>query len=132
MSKKTALLILLWQLSVVLIFHFLVYWEQIPYDKVWAGRLSSLEEMKTFETISILVNVFLLTVLLIKRKLIKAQKENKIINALIWVFAVFFGLNTIGNLFSESLLELILGTLLTLVSTILCIIIVKKDSKMAI
>lgn len=132
MSKKTALLIMLWQLGVVLIFHFLVFWEQIPYDKVWAGRLNSLEEMKTFETISILLNVFILTILLIKRKLIKRKKENKIINALIWVFAVFFGLNTIGNFFSESILELILGTLLTLVSTILCVIIVKKENKRAI
>ncbi|AKP50187.1 hypothetical protein [Cyclobacterium amurskyense] len=132
MKKKTALVIMFGLLGVVLVFHFLVFFQFIPYDIVWAGRLNSVEEMKTFETFSILLNIFLLTILFIKYKLIEREKENKIINALIWVFAAFFGLNTIGNLFSESLLELILGTLLTLVSTILCVIIVKKDRKMAI
>jgi len=126
MSKKTALLIMLWQLGVVLIFHFLVFWEQIPYDKVWAGRLNSVEEMKTFETFSILVNVFIMTILVVKHKLLKREKGNKIIDVLIWVFAVFFGLNTIGNLFAQNIIELILGTLLTVISTILCVIIVKK------
>jgi len=126
MSKKTALLIMLWQLGVVLIFHFLVFWEQIPYDKVWAGRLNSVEEMKTFETFSILVNVFIMTILVVKHKLLKREKGNKIIDVLISVFAVFFGLNTIGNLFAQNIIELILGTLLTVISTILCVIIVKK------
>ncbi|WP_339923407.1 hypothetical protein [uncultured Cyclobacterium sp.] len=132
MDKRKALVIMFCLLGVVLVFHFLVFFEFIPYDKVWAGRLKSVEEMKTFETISILLNIFLLTILFVKLKLIERKKENKIINAFIWVFAAFFGLNTIGNLFSESLLELILGTFLTLVSTILCIIIVKKDSKLVI
>ncbi|EPR66765.1 hypothetical protein ADICYQ_4197 [Cyclobacterium qasimii M12-11B] len=126
MGKRKALVIMFWLLGVVLVFHFSVFFEFIPYDKVWAGRLKSVEEMRKFETVSIFLNVFLLTILQIKRKLLIRKKENKVINALIWVFAAFFGLNTIGNLFSESLLELILGTLLTLVSTILCIIIVKK------
>ena len=117
---------MLWQLGVVLIFHFLVFWEQIPYDKVWAGRLNSVEEMKTFETFSILVNVFIMTILVVKHKLLKREKGNKIIDVLISVFAVFFGLNTIGNLFAQNIIELILGTLLTVISTILCLIIVKK------
>lgn len=127
MKKKVAAIIMFLLLGVVLIFHFLILIEQIPYDKVWAGKLNSVEEMKSFETFSILLNTFILTVLCIKyRQMVKGVK-NKPIDILIWVFAVFFMMNTVGNLFSESTIELILGTSLTLTSAILCFVIVKKE-----
>ena len=100
--------------------------EQIPYDKVWAGKLNSVEEMKSFETFSILLNVFMLTVLYMKYRQLEKEVKNKVIDILIWIFAGFFALNTVGNLFSKSMIELILGTFLTLTSAILCFVIVKK------
>ncbi len=109
--------------------HFLIFAEQIPYDKIWAGRLNSVEEMKSFEAFSILLNLFMLFILFIKYKQLEKAKENKIIDLIIWGFCVFFALNTIGNLFAESIVELILGTALTLVSSILCFIIVKKNKR---
>lgn len=126
MSKKVAIKILFGLLGAVLIYHFLIFFEFIPYDKVWAGRLNSVEEMKTFETFSILVNVFMITVLIIKYQNLLNNKPNRIIDILIWVFALFFSLNTFGNLFSENILELIFGTLFTLIAAILCVFIVKK------
>lgn len=114
-------------LGSILIFHFLVITEQIPYDKVWAGKLNSVEEMKVFEAFSILINLFMVLVLSIKYKLLENGKSNKAIDIFIWVFVVFFALNTIGNMFAKSLIELILGGILTLVSSILCFIIVKKE-----
>lgn len=129
MDKKTALIIMFFALGIVLIFHFLIFLEQIPYDKVWAGKLNSVEEMKTFAIFSISINVFMLTILFIKYKLLEKEKMNIIIDILIWVFAVIFGLNTMGNLFAKNMIELILGTFLTLISSILCIIIVKKNDR---
>ncbi|MCK0191420.1 hypothetical protein [Arenibacter sp. F20364] len=126
MNKKVAIKIMFFLLGTILIFHLLIFTQQIPYDKVWAGRLNSVEEMKTFEAFSILMNVFMILVLFIKYKLLGSGKTNKAIDILIWIFAGFFALNTIGNLFAKSMLELILGTFLTLVSCILCFIIVKK------
>lgn len=126
MKKQSALKIMFVLLGSVLVFHFLIFFEQIPFDKVWAGRLKSTEEMKAFESFSIGLNVLILIVLLIKRSLINSNKENKFINGCIWVIVAFFSLNTIGNLFAESILELILGTTLTLTSSILCFFIVKK------
>lgn len=126
MSKKVAIKILFGLLGAVLIYHFLIFFEFIPYDKVWAGRLNSVEEMKTFETFSIMVNVFMITVLIIKYQNLLNNKPNRIIDILIWVFALFFSLNTFGNLFSENILELIFGTLFTLIAAILCVFIVKK------
>lgn len=114
-------------LGALLIFHVLIFTEQIPYDKVWAGKLNSVEEMKAFEAFSIFINLFMVLILSIKYKLLESGKSNKAIDILIWVFVVFFALNTIGNMFAKSLIELILGGILTLASCILCIIIVKKE-----
>lgn len=127
MSKKVALIIMFFILGILLIFHFLIFTEQIPYDKVWAGKLNSVEEMKSFETFSILINVFMLVVLLIKYKQLKKEIKNKVVDILIWIFVAFFAVNTLGNLFAKSMIELILGTLLTLSSSILCFIVVKKE-----
>ena len=126
MSKKVALIIMFFILGTILIFHFLIFTEQIPYDKVWAGKLNSVEEMKSYEIFSILLNVFMLVVLIIKYKQLERKERNKIIDIFIWIFAIFFALNTLGNLFAQSLIELILGSLLTLISSILCFIIVKN------
>mgnify|MGYP000356730809 FL=1 len=127
MSKKVALISTVFILGTILIFHLLIFTEQIPYDKVWAGKLNSVEEMKKFEMFSILINIFILMILLVKFRQIKLDKRNKVIDTLIWGFAIFFALNTIGNLFSKNIIELIFGTLLTLVLSVLCILIVKKE-----
>ena len=127
MSKKVALIIMFCILGGILIFHFLVFSELIPYDKVWAGKLNSVPEMKAFETFSIVLNAFILTILVVKYNLLERKKRHKAIDILIWIFSAFFALNTIGNLFAQSIIELILGTLLTLLLSILCIIIVKKE-----
>lgn len=114
-------------LGTILIFHVLIITELIPYEIVWAGKLNSVEEMKSFETFSILINVFMLAVLFIKYKQLERGQRNKVVDILIWVFVVFFALNTIGNLFAQRMIELILGSLLTLISSILCFIIVKNN-----
>ena len=126
MKKKVALISMFFILGIVLIFHTLILTELIPYDKVWAGKLNSVEEMRSFETISILLNAFMLIVLYLKYRKLGQGTSSKVIDILIWIFAGFFVLNTLGNLFSKSMVELILGTLLTLTSAILCFVIVKK------
>jgi len=73
MNKKVALIIMFFILGIVLIFHFLILTNQIPYEKVWAGKLNSIEEMKSFETISILLNIFMLTILIVKYKQLKRK-----------------------------------------------------------
>ena len=127
MTKKVALWIMFFLLGLVLIFHFLIITELIPFDKVWAGNLKSVDEMRRFETFSILINTVMLIVLISKYRLLKRGKHNRIIDVLIWIFAALFALNTLGNLFSQSMIELILGTFLTLTSAILCVIIVRKE-----
>ena len=129
MSKKNALILMFCILGALLILHTLIITEQIPYEKVWAGKLNSVEEMRLFETFSILLNVFILAILILKYNFLQKRKNNRVIDMLIWVFVWLFILNTIGNLFAKSMIELVLGTLVTLASAILCFIIVRKKSK---
>jgi len=88
MKKKVVLIIMFFILGIVLLFHFLIFTEQIPYDKVWAGKLNSVEEMKSFETFSILLNTFILTVLYIKYIQLLKGVNSKVIDILIWIFSV--------------------------------------------
>lgn len=118
-------------LSAVIVFHILILSEIIPYTAVWAGRLRTDQEMYVFETISILINVVLLLALLQKVNYIKRIFSEKLLNIILWIFVVIFALNTFGNLFSKNIVELILGTALTAISSFLCWIIVrKKEEKM--
>lgn len=125
-KKKVALILMFVLLGVLLTFHVIIMSGVIPYDIVWAGKLKSYDEMIRFETVSILINSSMLFVFVMKYRLLGNERNNKIIDAIIWIFAALFLLNTVGNLFSESTLELILGTALTLLSAILCVVIVKR------
>ena len=64
-------------------------------------------------------------VLLVKYRFEKLNKEPRIINLLLWVFGVFFLLNTVGNLFAQSIWELIFGTLATATLSVACMYIAK-------
>ena len=85
--------------------------------------------MRAFETFSIVLNIFMLSILSIKYKLLEKNKTNRVIDLFIWIFAILFAINTLGNLFAQNILELIFGTLLTLISSILCIVIVIVKKK---
>ena len=126
MSKQIALIIMFFILGILLLFHFLILTELIPYHIVWAGKLSSVEEMRVFEIISISLNTFMLSVLYLKYRQLARGIRNEIIDILIWIFAGFFALNTVGNLFSKSITELVIGTFLTLTSSILCLVIAQN------
>lgn len=127
LRKNTALNLMIGLLSIVIIFHLCVLFEIISYKIVWAGKINSVDEMKVFEIISIVINVLLIIILLFKSKNIKKNVSNRIVNVIIWVFVFLFALNTIGNLFAKSMIEQVLGTAVTFVSSVLCWIIVRKD-----
>lgn len=126
LTPKTAIKILLVLHSLVILFQVLVLLQVLPYHIVWAGKINTKEQMVGFMSVSILINALLILILLIKWKNITNNISNKIINGLIWAFVLIFALNTIGNLFSESWIELIFGTTLTIISSFLCWRIVKE------
>ena len=127
-SQKQAISILIALLTAVLIFHALVLTGIIPYAIVWAGKISTAAEMRKLEVISILVNAFAILILILKAGYIQNKIPVKILNVIIWLLAVLFSLNTIGNLFAESGFELYFFTPLTFILAVLCLrITIKKN-----
>lgn len=124
LSQKQALNSMIILLGAVVHFHLLVAVQVIPYTIVWAGKLNTIEEMSTMETVSIGINTFMILVLLLKANYINNSIRPWVINALIWIFVVVFAVNTIGNLFAKTAFELYFFTALTFISTLLCLRIV--------
>lgn len=107
-------------LSLVLIYHILILTELIPYKIAWGGRLETKSQMYSFETVSIVINLLIMLVILIKGAYLKTNIPVGIINIFLWILTALFTLNTIGNLFSNNFLEMIIFTPLTFISAILC------------
>lgn len=104
MTNKLAIKILLGLVSAVILFHLCIIVKIIPYEITWGGRLQNDTEMYVSEVVSILINLFLGFVLLIKGAFIRPYLKWGI-NAILWVFFALFLLNTIGNLFAKTTFE---------------------------
>lgn len=119
------LLLIVFLLTVL--FHLLVLTGVIPFSGVWGGRLETVQDMYRFEAVSILINILVIFVLVQKRKNLLEGSPNKVINAVLWIFMGLFLLNTVGNLFAESVVEKVLATPLTLIISVLIYLINKKN-----
>ncbi len=128
MNVRLAIKIMLWSLVAIVLFHLCRVIKIIPYEITWGGRIKNDTEMYVFESISILLNLFLFFILLIKGNYMTAIIPMKIVNIILWIFLFLFGLNTIGNIFAETNFEKAF-TVLTLAFVILIWIMLKKDEK---
>ena len=128
MNPKNAMIIMLWLLAAVMLFHLSIVLKIIPYENTWGGRLKNDGEMYVFETISLVVNLFLFSILLIKGKYVKEYLSQKVVNIILWFFIMLFGLNTVGNILAETNFEKAFA-LVTLTFVILIWIILRKDKK---
>lgn len=125
-SPEKALKFMLGLLVIVVLFHFSILFQIIPYTIVWAGKLNTVNEMYAFEATSIAINLFLILILVAKGNYIKHPIPEKWLNGILWFFVVVFALNTIGNLFAKTVFEKVVFTPLTLISAIFIWIILKK------
>ena len=107
----------------VTLFHICVIVKIIPYTVAWGGILTNDKEMYVFESISILLNLFLSWILAMKGDLVKFKFSLKTINTILWIFFGVFILNTIGNIFAKTNFEkffaLLTGLLALLIWNIL-------------
>jgi len=127
MNYKTSINILLGLLIAVILFHIAVIAKAIPYDIAWGGRLQNDSEMYVFETISILINLFLGLLLLMKGDYVKFRFKERTIDIILWIFLVLFVLNTVGNIFAKTNFEKSFAVL-TFVSAILIWTILKPKN----
>ena len=128
MNSTTAIKIMSWLVTAIILFHMSIILKIVPYEITWGGSLKNDAEMYIFEIISILINLFLLTILFIKGKYLKEYIPLKYVNIILWIFLVLFGLNTIGNFLAETNFEKYFA-ILTLISSFLIWIIITKDKK---
>ena len=125
--SKYSIKLFLGLLLTVILFHICIILKIIPYDIAWGGRLTNDAEMYVFETTSILINIFLSIILLMKDNIIKYKFSDKIIKIILWTFFVIFVLNTIGNIFAKTTFEKFFS-ILTGISAVLIWNIVKKKN----
>ncbi len=123
-SFKVAIWTVTFLSTVIIGFHFLVLLQIIPYEIVWAGKLQTVNEMYVYESISIIVNVLLVVLVLVRGRMINPAISPRIVKSLLWIFVFIFLLNTLGNLASKTSLETMIATLLTFLLAILCLRIV--------
>ncbi len=121
-----AIKIFLGFLGAIILFHFCIITKIIPYDITWGGRLTNDTEMYVFETISILVNVFLSWVLLMKGNFVKYKFSAQVVNIILWIFFAIFILNTVGNIFAKTNFEKLFAFLTGFFSILLWMILRKN------
>lgn len=122
---NNAIKVFLGLLVMIILFHLSIITKIIPYNITWGGRLTNDNDMYVFETISILVNVFLCWVLLMKGNLVQYKFPYRVVNIILWVFFAIFILNTIGNIFAKTSFEKQFALLTGLFSMLLWTILVK-------
>lgn len=108
-------------------FHLGIIAKLIPYDVAWGGRLKTDNEMYTFEIISVLVNLSLISVLLIKGSYLKFQVNKNAVNIVLWGFFFLFSLNTIGNILANTTFEKLFSVLTLILAILIWNILRKKE-----
>ncbi|MFY8035966.1 MAG: hypothetical protein ACOVMQ_02305 [Cyclobacteriaceae bacterium] len=89
----------------VLVFHLLILVKVIPYSITWGGKLQTDSEMYVFETISILINLFFVSLVLQRVGMRPLLLSETLVTVLLWIFFGLFVLNTIGNIFATTPIE---------------------------
>ncbi len=104
-NSNYSIKILLGLILAVILFHLAIIFKVIPYAIVWGGRLRTTTEMYVFETVSILINIFLAVILLMKDNRIRHRFKASVVNVILWIFFGIFVLNTIGNILAKTTFE---------------------------
>jgi len=117
-TERFALNGLITILSLFILFHLLVILNVIPFGVVWGGTMKDRSQMLTFETVSIIINIFMLAVAVIKAGYLKTSIKQVTIRVILWIMLAFFVFNTLGNLLSGNQFEKIVFAPVTLILSI--------------
>ncbi len=112
----------------VILFHICIILKIIPYNIAWGGNLTNDNEMYVFEAISILVNLFLSWILLMKGGFVNFKFSTQSLNIILWIFFAIFILNTVGNLLAKTLFEKFFAILTGLSAVLLWYILTQKKT----
>ena len=114
-SERLAANSMLFILSAIVVFHFLIMAGIIPFEFVWGGQLKNQTEMLQFESVSIALNLLILALTAIKTGLLKINLKPTFLKVSFWLMTVLFTLNTFGNLLAVHTIETLIFTPLTFI-----------------
>ena len=96
--------------AIFILFHLVIilgilFFNFVPIDYIWGGKLQSEEQLLYFEIFSLLVQSVCLFLTLIKAGYLEVPKLQAVAHAGMWVLFVLFLLNTLGNILAETYFE---------------------------
>ena len=118
-SKTTAANSIIASCFLIICYHLLIVSGFISYKYVWGGRLENVQQMYTFEAISLFINSLLIFLTMIQMQYIKPYIPIKIAQRILLFLCILLCFNTVGNLFSVSVVEKVVFTPVTAILAIL-------------
>jgi len=129
LKPKIAVRFLLLILIPLTIFHISILIKIAPQEIIWGGRSNNEGEVYLLESISLLATLYLILLLLIRGSFIQPLLSPKVVNISLWVFLIFFILNTVGNMLAKSTTEQVFALLTMAMSVLLWTILKKQDAQ---
>ena len=83
----------------------IVFFDYVPVDYLWGGRMETKEQLMKFEIASLLVMALCFILVLLRRNNTKYPKIQKVLTILFWLLSLLFLLNTIGNFLAKTYFE---------------------------
>ena len=120
-SEKFAAYGILSLLCIFVVFHILVLCGILPSNIVWGGRITNRNELIRMETVSILINLVIISIVAVRAGILKLKINSTILRIAFWLMFVLFTLNTIGNLLSKNEFEKSAFTPITFLLAIFCL-----------
>lgn len=124
-SFRFAINLILSILGILVVFHLCVLSGLIPGDIVWGGKFQNESQLMKFEILSVIINAFMILIVAMKGQYVRIRLPIKLLDIILWLMTLLFMLNTIGNLFANTLTETIIFTPITIILTVLCFRIVR-------
>ena len=100
----------------LLLFHLAIvvgiaFFDYVPLDYLWGGRMETRDQLLVFEIISFIVSLICLLLTLIKTDYLRIPKLKKIAHFGMWILFILFSFNTVGNILAKTNFERIFGVL---------------------
>jgi len=122
-SFRTAAVTLLVLFALAFLFQITVLAGLIPTEMVWGGRLANAQERTVGALVSLTILLLMIGVVLLRMGRLgfgaNGELWRRVGQTSMWVIAVLFALNTLGNLLAMDLRETLIFTPVTLVAALL-------------
>lgn len=93
--------------------HILFFLRIIDGRYLWGGQVTDPQKLQVMEHISIDALLTILALVVVQDHFVNRNRSHKLLTGCLWVISFLLFLNTIGNMMAATLVEAILGTLVT-------------------